>query len=517
MLSWFKASTKVKRWILLILIGVSLTCYGFTQVLTQDVVEVIDVAKIAVEFVCGFACIIFGIIFIQKRNLEILIEANAQSSIKNKKPNIKSLIFNRKVFDEGPKIVVIGGGEGMNEVIKGLKNYTNNITAIVTMSDYGEVPTASRTALELSPMEDVKESIVALSDQEALMDKLMNFNFKDSRLNNLNFGDIYMLAMQEIYGNASEAIQKSTEVLNIKGKVIPATLDEITICAELSDGTIVERKNKIPEIVSEKIETINRVFITPTNCKPAPGVIEAISEAEAIIIGPGSLYTNVLPNLLVKNVSKAIKESKAIKLYISNIMTEPGQTDNYTLSDHIRAITAHLGKGVVEYCLTNTSDLIPEYVRKYNQEGADIVELDTSKLTAQGIKIIKRDLSCIKSGVIRHDANKVAKVVIELICNELKFKDLQNSTEYLLAESVLKDQKKYLAKQARQNNKQKQIVKKATQKVKGKDRKRSKFAVKYKDRVQSIQNSDTQTLENKRIAEEIEKMQAKLNKKANKQ
>lgn len=206
MLSWFKASTKVKRWILLILIGVSLTCYGFTQVLTQDVVEVIDVAKIAVEFVCGFACIIFGIIFIQKRNLEILIEANAQSSIKNKKPNIKSLIFNRKVFDEGPKIVVIGGGEGMNEVIKGLKNYTNNITAIVTMSDYGEVPTASRTALELSPMEDVKESIVALSDQEALMDKLMNFNFKDSRLNNLNFGDIYMLAMQEIYGNASEAI-----------------------------------------------------------------------------------------------------------------------------------------------------------------------------------------------------------------------------------------------------------------------------------------------------------------------
>ena len=227
-----------------------------------------------------------GIIFIQKRNLEILIEANDETSEKGKKAkvNIKSLIFNRKVFDEGPKIVVIGGGVGLDMVIRGLKKYTNNITAIVTMSDYGETPSNSRQALDLLPLNDIKGSIVALSDREDLMANLMSYNFKDERFKGLNFGDIYMLAMSEIYGNISEAIQKSTEVLNITGKVIPVTLDEITICAELSDGTTIEKKNMIPEIVSQRIESINRVYISPSNCKPAPGVIEAIKDAEAIII-----------------------------------------------------------------------------------------------------------------------------------------------------------------------------------------------------------------------------------------
>jgi hypothetical protein len=157
--------------------------------------------------------------------------------------------------------------------------------------------------------------------------------------------------------------------------------------------------------------------------------------------------------------------------------------------------------------------LIPEYVRKYNREGSDIVELDSSNVTSQGIKLIKRSLSSLKNGVIRHDADKVAKIIMELICNELKFKDLQNGTEYLLIESVLKDQKKYLAKQEKKNVKQKNIVKKATKKVKGKEKKASKFSIKYKDRVQSIQNTDTQILENRKIAEEINKMEAKLNQK----
>jgi len=430
---------------------------------------------------------------------------------KRAKVNIKSLIFNRKVYDEGPKVVVIGGGQGLNTVIRGLKKYTNNITAIVTMSEYGEGPSRSRELLHTMPAGDIKGSIVALSDQEKLMSKLMNFNFKDDRLKDLNFGDIYMLAMSEIYDNPSEAIRKSTEVLNITGQVLPVTLDEIKICAELTDGTTIERKSKILEVVSEKIESINRVYISPSNCRPAPGVLEAIEEAEAIIIGPGSLYTNVLPNLLVKNVAKTIKESKAIKLYISNIMTEPGQTDDYSLSDHIRAIHAHIGRGVIDYCLADTADIIPEYVRRYNMEGSDIVELDGGKVTSQGIKLIKRDLACVDNGVIRHDSDKVAKIVMELICNELKFKDLQNDTEYLLIESVLKNQKKYIAKLEKKNKKQKNSIKKASRaNVK---KAKSKFATKYQERFQSIQNSDAQTIENRKKAEELAKMESKLNKK----
>lgn len=513
-LEWFKAGTKVKRWIFLIVLGIALACYGFMQVLVSEVVEIQDVIKIIIEFVIGFVFIILGIIFIQKRNLEILIAANSGETEKGKKAkvNIKSLIFNKKVYEDGPKVVVIGGGDGMNTVIRGLKKYTNNITAIVTMSEYGEDPTESRETLKMLPLDDIKGSIVAMSDHEKLMENLMNLNFKYSRLKNLNFGDIYMLAMSELYNNISEAIQKSTEVLNITGKVIPVTLDEIKICAELADGTTIERKNMIPEIVSEKIEMINRVYISPSNCKPAPGVIEAIEQAEAIIIGPGSLYTNVLPNMLVKNVAKTIKESKAIKLYISNIMTEPGQTDNYTLSEHIAAITEHVGKGLINYCLADTGDIIPEYIRRYNLEGSDIVELDSSKVTSYGIKLIKRDLSCIKNGAIRHDEDKVASIIMELICNELKFKDMQNDTEYLLIKSVLEEQNKYIKKKAKQAQKQKDIIKKATKKVKGREKRTSKFAAKYKDRVMSIQNSEVQKEENRRIAEEIEKMQTKLKK-----
>ena len=288
-LEWFRAGTKVKRWIFLIVIGITLVCFAFEQVLTSETINIKDVIlKIVITFVIGFICIIVGIVFIQKRNLEILIEANDvnQEKRKNAKVNIKSLIFNRKVYDEGPKIVVIGGGEGLDTVIRGLKKYTNNITAIVTMSDYGEDPSRSREILETLPMGDIKGSIAALSEQEKLMSKLMSFNFKDDRLKDLNFGDIYMLAMSEIYDNVSEAIRKSTEVLNITGQVLPVTLDEIKICAELTDGTTIERKSNILKVVSEKIESINRVYISPSNCKAAPGVLEAISNAEAIIIGP---------------------------------------------------------------------------------------------------------------------------------------------------------------------------------------------------------------------------------------
>lgn len=509
-LEWFKSSAKVKRWMFLIVIGVALVCYGFTKVIGTNVIDFKELLKIVIVFVIGFVCVVIGIIFIQKRNLEIIIEANDKNSAKGKeaKVNIKSLIFNRKVYDEGPKIVIIGGGQGLNTVIDGLRKYTNNITAIVTMSDYGNIPTESRKALDALPLEDIKGSIIAMSDKQDLMRQLMNLNFRNERLRGLNFGDIYLTAMNEMYGNISEAIQKSTEVLNINGRVLPVTLDEIMICAELTDGTIVEQKNKIPEMVSKKVEVINRIFINPSNCTPAPGVIEAIEEAEAIIIGPGSLYTNVIPNLLVKRVSKAIKESKAIKMYISNIMTEFGQTDNYSLADHIKALQDHVGKGVFDYCLADTGEVVPEYVRRYNKEGSEIVEANISQATSYGVKIIQRDMSCIKQDKIRHNSSIIATTIIELICNELKFKDKQNGTEYLLLNSILKEEKKEVKKNKKVEDDHDKIVKKATQKVKNKNNNRkSKFSEKYKERVESIQNTEAKIKENRAIAEEIARLE----------
>lgn len=502
-LQWFKNSTKIKRWIFLILVGVALTCYSFSKILVTKEIDFSSLGKIIVLFVLGFICIVVGLVYIQRRTLEIVIDAN------DNKIDIQSLIFNKKVYEEGPKVVVIGGGYGLNTVIEGLKQYTNNITAIVTMSEYGNIPTNSRRALDTLPLNDIKGSIVAMSDHEELMRDLMNHKFQNERLAGLNFGDVYLTAMNELYSNISEAIQKSTEVLNITGKVIPVTLDEIKICAELNDGTVIEQKDRIPEIVAEKVEAINRIFISPSNCKAAPGVLEAIEEAEAIIIGPGSLYTNVLPNLLVKNVAKTIKESKAIKMYVSNIMTEQGQTDSYTLADHVKAIQAHVGKGVFDIVLADTSEVIPEFIRKYNQEGSDVVEANVSKTSSLGVKVIERNMSCVKNNRIRHNPDIIASTIIELICNELKFNDKQNETEYLLLNSVIKEQKKIQAKRAKQALKNK--GKEETKKVKDKGKK-SKFATKYQDRVQSIQNADAKIAENRRMAEEMNKKKKKNSK-----
>lgn len=504
---WFKASTKVKRWILLILVGVILTCYGIAKILVSEEITFFELGKTIAIFVLGFLAIVISIVFIQKRSLEIIIEANNTATEKGKKAqsNIKSLIFNKKVYEEGPKVVIIGGGQGLNNIIGGFKKYTNNITAIVTMSDYGNTPTASRRALDSLPLKDIKDSIIAMSDKEDIMRNLINWNFQNERLRGLNFGDIYLTAMNEIYSNISEAILKSTEVLNITGKVIPVTLDEITICAELTDGTTIKQKDRIPEIVAEKVEKINRIYISPTNCRPAPGVIESIEDADVIIIGPGSLYTNVLPNLLVKNVSKAIKDSKALKFYISNIMTEPGQTDNYSLSEHLKAIKEHVGTDIIDYCLADTGEVIPEYIRKYNKEGADLVEIDSKQLSQYNVKVIQRDMSCIKNDKIRHDPNKVATIIIEMICNDLKFHDMQNNTEYLLLQSVLKDQKKLQLKEAKK--KQSTALVKSKKKPKALVKKDSRFKEKYRERVESIQNTDAQIAENRRIAEEITKME----------
>ena len=275
-LGWFKGSTKIKRWMFLILVGIVLVCYGISEILVLNEISLKEVAKIVAMFVLGFTCVILGLVYIQKRTLELVIEANNEENEESRKKaqvNIQSLIFNKKVYEEGPKIVVIGGGEGTNTLIKGLKNYTNNITAIVTVSDYGKAPTDSRIALNLLPYEDVKGAISSLALDSEMMEYLMNYRLKNDKLKNLSFGDIYLSAMNEIFNDKTASIENAGHILNMTGKVLPVTNDEITICAELEDGTVVKEKDKIPEVAYEKVSKINRIYINPTNCKPDPGVL----------------------------------------------------------------------------------------------------------------------------------------------------------------------------------------------------------------------------------------------------
>ena len=482
-MQWFKSSNKMKRWIFLILIGIILACYGLAEILVMKEISFQEVAKVVVIFVLGFISIILGLIFLNKRTLEILIEATDDRMDNKKNINMKSLIFDKTVYDQGPNIVVIGGGTGINTVLSGLKNYTNNLTAIVTISDYGE-ESDSRKELELLPLEDVKDGIIALSSKQEQVKKLFNYRFTKGKLKGLKFSDIYFSAMNAINENFTDSIRKSNEVINMIGKVIPVTLDEMNIVAELANGYIVEEKSRIPEVVSEKLTKINRIMLNPSNCRAADGVIEAIKNADCIIIGPGSLYTNVIPNLLVNGVAKAIKESVAIKVYISNIMTDPGQTDDYSVSDHLNAIIEHCGNGVIDYCIYDTGEVVPEFIKKYNMEGQDLVEQNIDKV--KGIKFLQRNLSVILDGHIRHDPNLVASSIIELICDDLKYQDKQNDPQYLMLSNKLKQEKriekikKAMAKKAKKPQKEKP----------NKFKSKSKFSNKYSDRINSIRQAD---------------------------
>jgi len=500
-LKWFKSSTKVKRWMFLILIGIILACYGMAKIIVSQELEFLDLAKIIGVFVVGFVCIILGIIYIQKRTLELLVQETDSRNVN--KDEVKSLIFNKKVYNQGPKVVVIGGGSGLNTVLRGLKNYTDNITAIVTVSDYGSGITNSRRLLETKPLEDIADSMIALSANEDLMRAIMKHEFRRGRLQDITFGDIYFLGMQDILGDFTKSIEQAKNILNITGKVLPVTMDEMTICAELDDGTVIQSREKIPEVVSSKISKINRIYITPSNCKPADGVLEAIAEADAIVIGPGSLYTNVIPNLLVKGISKAIKESKAFKIYVSNIMTEPGQTDNYSLSDHIKAIIDHVGKGVIDYCIYDTGEIVPEFIRKYNLEGADLIEQDTAKAKAEGIYLIQRNLSYIDGEFIRHNPDAVATAIIQLICEDMKFRDKQNDAQYVMLNDRIKKTKKSL-----KANRQPVPKKKKADILTS----NSKFANKYQERIISIQESDGKAVN---VPKRIQEEKAKANKKMN--
>ena len=239
LMQWFKSSNKMKRWMLLILIGIILACYGLAKILVMKEISFGEVGQVVTIFVIGFVSIVLGLVFLNKRTLEVLIESTDDRMENKKNVKVKSLIFDKTVYDQGPNIVVIGGGTGLDTVLSGLKNYTSNLTAIVTISDYGEAATNSRKELQMLPLNDVKDSIVSLASKDGQINRLFNYEFKTGKLRGLNFSDIYFSAMKEINGNFEDSIIKSNEVLNMVGKVIPVTLDEMKIVAELANGYIV--------------------------------------------------------------------------------------------------------------------------------------------------------------------------------------------------------------------------------------------------------------------------------------
>lgn len=499
---WFKDGAKMKRWIMLILVGVVFASFGMSNILVSgDTITFAQAAKIIIYFVIGFTCVVLGLIFINKRTMELFIEATDDRIEGDERVNVNNLIFNKKIYEKGPKIVVIGGGNGLNNLLSGLKKYTSNITAVVTVSDYGENITKNNEKMRYLQLEDIKNGIASLSfTEESKMKELLNYKFNSGSLKGVPFSDLYFSAMSDITKGNAEAVKESNEIFKIYGKVLPITEEEIKICAELENGYVVENKSKISEIVYDKMTRINRVYLNPTNCRPTPGILEAIEEADCIIMGPGSLYTNIIPNLLVNGVSRTIRESKAIKLYVCNIMTDPGQTDNYSVSDHINSIVEHCGEGIIDYCLYDTGEVIPEFIKKYNKEGADLVDQDLDNCKDKKVKFLKENLSVISEDCIRHNANLISDVALKLICDDLRFRDKQNDPEYLMMNTKLKEDKR-INKQKKKALKSKNNEKESKSIVSKEKGKKSKFAAKYSDRIESIKNSDMKAMQRKKNIE----------------
>ncbi|HEY2420287.1 MAG TPA: YvcK family protein [Neobacillus sp.] len=316
-----------------------------------------------------------------------------------------------------PRIVIIGGGTGMPVLLRGLKQYPVDITAIVTVADDGGSSGRLREDLHIPPPGDIRNVLAALSDVEPLVEEMFQHRFSTSNeLSGHSLGNLILAAMTSITGNFVHAIQEMSKVLNVRGKVLPAANQSVVLKAEMEDGTIVSGESKIPYSGKK----IKRVFLTPKNIRPLPEAIQAIRQADLIIIGPGSLYTSILPNLLVPRLGNEVCLSRAKKIYICNLMTQAGETHGYSASDHVKAIYEHLNCPFIDTILVNNEEIPPDIQLRYNQELANPVEYDLPRLFELGLEVLHGDIVVQENGSLRHDPKRVAKILYDLLIIETK-------------------------------------------------------------------------------------------------
>jgi uncharacterized cofD-like protein len=315
-------------------------------------------------------------------------------------------------------IVAIGGGTGLSVLLRGLKEKTQNITAIVTVADDGGGSGRLREDLGMLPPGDIRSCLIALANTEPTMEKLLQYRFKEGSLKGQSFGNLFLAAMNEIHGSFEKAVEETSNVLKITGKVLPVTLDDITLIAELEDGSIIEGESKIPSLSIEKKSKIKTIKTKPEISYPLKNAIDAIINADIIVLGPGSLYTSIIPNLLVKDMVNIINSSKAKVVYVCNIMTQPGETDDMGIKDHVEAILNHTVDGFIDYCIVNNKEIPDNILSKYIHDKAKPIypqDLDIAYLKDKGIKLISDDFINIKEELIRHNARKLSETITNLI------------------------------------------------------------------------------------------------------
>jgi uncharacterized cofD-like protein len=309
-------------------------------------------------------------------------------------------------------VVVIGGGTGLSAILRGLKTFPVDITAIVTVADDGGSSGRLREELNIPPPGDVRNVLVALSEVEPLIEELFQHRFENGDgLSGHSLGNLLLAGMTSITGDFAKGVHELSRVLNVRGKVLPAANQSIILKAEMCDGSIVTGESKIPKIGKR----IKRVFLTPENVQPLSETLQAIRKADLIVIGPGSLYTSVLPNLLVPGIADEVKKAQAKKVYICNVMTQPGETDDYTANDHVQALISHVGTGIIDTVIVNDQQIDKQYLEKYEKEGAKDVIFDKVELQKLPYQIVAEQLLIYRENLLRHDAIKLSQLLLSLL------------------------------------------------------------------------------------------------------
>lgn len=443
-LKWLYPGIKLKRWLLLFSLGVIAVSLGIAIVFNYKYIGVVEeqIFKFVyhvtgtyyytVTVIAGIAVIAIGLVVMTFATSKI-IHSVISVIVPEGPDKLIELIFQKRKLNRGPEIVVIGGGTGLSVLLRGMKNLTSNVTAVVTVCDDGGSSGRIRQDLGIIPPGDMRNCLVALADTEPLMEKLFQHRFGGSgELAGHSFGNLFIAAMAEILGDMEQALKESSKVLKVRGRVLPSSEDTIRLVAEMQDGSTVEGESQIP-LANKKIE---RVRIIPEDAKAVGTAVEAIEEADAIILGPGSLYTSVIPNLMVKGIAEAVKNSQAVKIYICNVMTQPGETDGYTASDHVRQIVEHVGKEAIDYVIVNVQKVDEQLKQVYAQKRAYPVEPDVDKIEAMGFKVVKANIIS-ETNLVRHEPLKLSRAVMSLVYKlKISSERMKLLDYYLIAENI---------------------------------------------------------------------------------
>jgi len=415
-LKWLYPGMRVKRWLLVLGAGIVLVAFGAGIALD---IQAFDLSwrfvKAAYHYTRLLVPTTYGGLLIASLGVVLVsigvrqtVRSIAQALSPHAAEKLVDYVFERRQLELGHRLVALGGGTGLPELLRGVKRYTSNLSAIVTMADDGGSTGRLRES-GYPPPGDIRNCLVALAEVESFMTELFQYRFREESgaLNGHSFGNLLLAALTDLSGDFQAAIKETSKVLAIRGQVLPATLDEVTLCAELETGEIVRGQSK----VNQSRPRIVRAFLEPADAAPLPEALEAIHRATMIVIGPGSLYSSIIPNLLVRDIAAAIRKSSALRVYVCNVMTQPHETDGYKASDHVRALLDH--GGAVDYVMVNTRRPAPSALRRYRESGADLVEPDLEAVRALGVKTVPGDFINNET-LVRHDHVKLAHGLFQL-------------------------------------------------------------------------------------------------------